>query len=97
MVHARGSLTLVFCHSFYGQALPLNEQVSNRCKHRTLPQRPSRDALTIRACSRVTCRSHRFQSIWSQCSTVAEDAHAELSTLICDFLIRWFSLLARLS
>ena len=80
---------------FTARALPLNEQVSNRCKHRTLPQRPSRDALTIRACSRVTCRSHRFQSIWPQCSTAAEDAHATCSAFICDFLIRWFCLLSR--
>src|ERR1035441_7409763 len=80
---------------FTARALPLNEQVSSRCKHRTLPQRPSRDALTIRACSRVTCRSHRFQSTWSQCSTAAEDAHATYSAFICDFLIGWFCLLSR--
>ena len=65
--------------------------------HQTVKTVESRDALTIRACSRVTCRSHRFQSIWSQCSTVVEDAHAEPSTFICDFLIRWFCLLSRLS
>jgi hypothetical protein len=40
----------------------------------TLPQRLSRDALTIRACSRATCRRQRFQSIWPQCAMATEDA-----------------------
>src|ERR1700723_2879545 len=78
---------------FTARAFPLNEQVSSRCKTLTLPQRPIWDALTIRACSRATRHSHRFQSIWPQCSTAAEGAHALCSAFVCDFLIRWFCLL----
>jgi hypothetical protein len=77
---------------FTARALPLNEQVSSRCKALTLPQPLSGDALMIRASSRSTFCSHRFQSIWSQGATAAEDALA-LSLFICDFLIRWFCLL----
>ena len=74
MVCARGSFTLFSVTRFTTRVLLLNEQVSNRCKHRTLPQRSSRDASTTGACKRETCRSHCFQLIWSQCSSAAEDA-----------------------
>ncbi len=82
---------------FTAKALPLNEQVRSRCKALTLPQRPNCDALTIRACSRSTCRSHCCQLIWSQSVTPAEDAHAECSTFICVFLMRRFCLFSRQS
>src|ERR1035437_1579317 len=61
------------------RASSLHEQVLNRCKAITLPERPARETLTNRASSRATYRSHRFQSIWSQSSTAAEDAHAMFS------------------
>src|SRR6476620_10508155 len=64
---------------FTARALPLNEQVSNRCKTLTLPQRSSQNALTIRTCIRSTPGSQRVQSIWSLCSTAAEDAHTTCS------------------
>src|SRR5271157_3411639 len=82
---------------FTARALPLNEQVSSRCKALTLPQRPICDALTIRVCSLCTCRSHRFQLIWSQRATSAEDAHAKRSAFICVFPIRRFCLFSRQS
>jgi len=82
---------------FTARTLPLNEQVSSRCKALTLPQRLASDALTIRACSRFTWRSHCFQSIWSQSVTPAEDAHTGYPAFICVFLIRRFCLFSRQS
>src|SRR5467141_709685 len=49
----------------------------------------------MRACSLLTCRSHSGQFIWSHRVALSEGAHAELSTFICDFLLRRFCLLCR--
>ena len=82
---------------FTARALPLNEQVSSRCKALTLPHRLACDALTIRTCSRSTCRSHCSQLIWSQFVTPAEDAHTGCPAFICVFLIRRLCLFSRQS
>ena len=82
----RSGTTVFPVTRFTAKALPLNEWVSNRCKALTLPQRPSRVAFTIRACSLRTRRSQRSQSIWSHCDARAEDAHVDDSTLICNLL-----------
>src|SRR5262252_2610611 len=76
---------------FTARARPLNEWVSSHCKARTLLWRPSRDAFTRRACSRLTARSHSCQSIWLQCSARPEDAHTDCSAFICNFPLRQFS------
>jgi len=47
---------------FTAKAFAVNEWVSSHCKDLTLPQRPSRVALTIRACSLLTFRSQWVQS-----------------------------------
>ena len=48
-----------------------------------MPQRPSRVAFTIRACSLLACRSQRSQAIWFHASALPEDAHMDESTFIC--------------
>src|SRR5208282_4588481 len=72
---------------FTAKARPENERVSSRCKVRTLFQRPSRVALTIRACSLLTFRSHSCQSVWFHGVSLPEDAHADCSAFICNFLL----------
>src|SRR2546426_6168951 len=80
---------------FTAKALAAKEWVSSRCKAFTLPQRPSRVALTMRACSLLTWRSHCGQSSCSQCGALPEDAHMDDSMFICDFLLRRFYQLSR--
>src|SRR5258708_11638875 len=77
------------------KALPLNEWVRSRCRIFTLPQRPSRVAFTIRACSRLTWRSCRDHLSWSHAMAASEGAHGDCSPFICDSLLRQFCPLSR--
>src|SRR5580698_3404908 len=88
-------LPLLSVTRFTAKALPLNEWVRSRCKACTLPQRPSRVAFTMRACSRLTRLSCLGQLIWSQPRFAPEEAHAIFTAFICDFFLWLVLLLSR--